>query len=133
MLDAAQSPLTHTIIGALFEVHNELGPGYLEKSYQEAVELALADRRIPFTREAAIPIRFLGRVLRTVYRADFVCAGKVLLELKAQSAVGDVDAAQVIHYLRGANLPVGLLANFGEADLHLRRFVGPAYDSANPI
>lgn len=133
MLDSAKSPLTYAIIGALLEVHADLGPGYLEKSYQEAVELALVDRHIAFQREAPIAIRFLGRPLRTVYRADFVCAGQVLLELKAQSDIGRVEEAQVIHYLKGSGLPVGLLANFGEPELRLRRFVGVNYDRANPI
>ncbi|HUR25143.1 MAG TPA: GxxExxY protein [Candidatus Thermoplasmatota archaeon] len=133
MLDSAKSPLTYAIIGALLEVHADLGPGYLEKSYQEAVELALVDRQVVFQREAPIAIRFLGQSLQTVYRADFVCAGQVLLELKAQSDVGRVEEAQVIHYLKGSGLPVGLLANFGEPELRLRRFVGVNYDRDNPI
>ncbi|MEK6976441.1 MAG: GxxExxY protein [Candidatus Thermoplasmatota archaeon] len=125
--------MTYDIIGALLEVHADLGPGYLEKSYQEAVEMALADRSIPHVREAAIPIRFLGRVLQTVYRADFVCHGKVLLELKAQTSVGEIEAAQVLHYLKGSGLPVALLANFGEESLVVRRFVGPTHDPDNPV
>lgn len=132
-LEKARSPLTYGIIGALLEVHADLGPGYLEKSYQEAVELALTDRGIPHVREAAIPVRFLGRVLQTVYRADFVCAGKVLLELKAQSTCGDVEDAQVLHYLKGSALPVALLANFGEPSLVVRRFVGANYRADDPI
>lgn len=133
VLDAGRSPLSYAIIGALLDVHADLGPGYLEKSYQEAVELALLDRGVPHEREAAIPVRFLGRVLPTVYRADFVCAGKVLVELKAQSSVGEVEEAQVLHYLKGSGLPVGLLANFGEPDLRLRRFVGATHDPHNPL
>lgn len=110
-----------------------MGLGYLERSYQEATELAFQDRKIPYAREAPIPIRFLGRLLPTVYRADFVCAGRVLVELKAQSSVSDVESAQVIHYHKGSNLPVALLANFGEESLFLRRYVGPTYDRSNPI
>lgn len=133
LLEKARSPLTYGIIGALLEVHGDMGPGYLEKSYQEAVELAFTDRGIRHEREAAIPIRFLGRVLQTVYRADFVCDGKVLVELKAQTSISEIEEAQVLHYLKGSGLPVALLANFGEESLVVRRFVGPNYAADDPI
>jgi GxxExxY protein len=133
VLDIAKSPLTYGIIGSLLEVHADMGPGYLERSYQEAVELALGERSIAFEREAAIPVRFKHHILRTVYRADFVCGGQVLLELKAQDSVGPVEHAQIIHYLKASGLPVGLLANFGEESLVVRRFVGASYRTEAPI
>ena len=83
----------------------------------------LTPRRIPNEREAPIPIRYKDSLLLARYRADFVCAGSVLLELKAQSLLGAVDEAQVIHYLRATGLQVALLANFGERSLQVRRFV----------
>ena len=127
VLDHDTSPLTHAIIGALLDVHAEMGPGFLEKSYQEAVEMAFQDRGIPYEREAAIRVTYRDRPLRTRYRADFVCAGKVLVELKAQAAMGAVEKAQVIHYLKASGIPVAILANFGELSLALKRFVGPAH------
>ncbi|MCA1811926.1 MAG: GxxExxY protein [Halobacteriales archaeon] len=133
MLDENTSPLTYAIIGAMQDIHSDMGPGFLEKSYQDAVEFAFNDRRIPFEREAAIPVAYRNRVLPTVYRADFVCDGKVLVELKAQTAMGAVEHAQIIHYLKASRLPVGLLVNFGEASLVFRRFVGPVYTEQLPI
>ncbi|HEX2065830.1 MAG TPA: GxxExxY protein [Candidatus Thermoplasmatota archaeon] len=129
MLGEAASPLSYSIIGALQDVHSDLGPGFLEKSYQEAVALAFTDRGIAFQREAPIPVAYRGRVLPTVYRADFVCDRKVLVELKAQAAMGTVEHAQVIHYLKASRIPVGLLVNFGEPSLVVRRFVGPTYSA----
>ncbi|MEA3142821.1 MAG: hypothetical protein QOG31_145 [Thermoplasmata archaeon] len=127
MLGETHSPLSYAIIGALMDVHADMGPGFLEKSYQEAVELAFQDRGIPFEREAAIPVAYRGRTLKTIYRADFVCGGQVLVELKAQAGMGTVEHAQVIHYLKASRLAVGLLVNFGEPALVIRRFVGPVY------
>ncbi len=125
MLGLDASPLTYGIIGALQDVHADMGPGYLEKSYREALEIAFGERGIPFQCEAPLPVRFRNHVLPTVYRADFVCDGKVIVELKAQKSVGTVEFAQVIHYVKSSGLPVALLANFGEESLFLRRFVGP--------
>lgn len=127
-LSAETSPDTYGIIGALLEVHKTLGAGFLEAVYQDAVDVELQLRKIPALREVAIPVVYKGVPLGAPYRADFVC-GEVLLELKAQSSVGDLEAAQVIHYLRATGLRVGLLANFGQASLKVKRFVG---DFGNP-
>lgn len=122
-LNAETSPDTHAIIGALLEVHTTLGSGFLERVYQDAVDVELQLRNIPALREASVPVVYKGVALGAPYRADFVC-GDVLVELKAQSALTDADASQVIHYLRATGLRVGLLANFGQASLKVKRFVG---------
>jgi GxxExxY protein len=123
-LNAETSPETHAIIGALLEVHGTLGCGFLEAVYQEALAVEFASRGLPAQREVPLPIRYKGQVLPTRYRADFVC-GDVLVELKAQTAIGPLEEAQVLHYLRATGLPIALLANFGTKSLQLRRFVGP--------
>ena len=122
-LNEQTAPETHAIIGALLEVHKELGSGFLEAVYQDAVDVELQLRDIPALREVKVPVVYKGVQLGAPYRADFVC-GTVLLELKAQSALTDADSAQVIHYLRGTGLRIGLLANFGQASLKVKRFVG---------
>jgi GxxExxY protein len=117
-----RDPRTYSIIGAAMEVHKEVGPGFLEAVYQEALAIELTDRKIPFLREAAVAVHYKGRPLGTPYRADFICHGGIVVELKAQTALGLVDQAQVIHYLKGTKLEVGLLINFGAASLEFQRF-----------
>ena len=91
---------TYGIIGAAFEVHKRLGPGFLEAVYQEALSIELAERGIPFSREAEIPIFYKGKELQTCYRSDFVCHASIIVELKAISKLGDIEMAQVLNYLR---------------------------------
>ncbi len=117
-----EDPRTFAAIGAAMGVHRELGVGFLEPVYQEALAAELRRRSIPFAREVELPIRYKGELLHTSYRADFVCYGEVLLELKAQRSTGPVEAAQMINYLRVTGLEVGLLLNFGVPSLQYERF-----------
>ncbi|MFW6336009.1 MAG: GxxExxY protein [Phycisphaeraceae bacterium] len=118
-----RDPRTHAIIGAAMEVHRQLGPGFLERVYQEALAIELEARGVPALREVALEIYYKDRKLSTDYRADFVCYEAVLVETKAQRSVGDVEAAQIIHYLQATRMNVGLLLNFGTPSLEYRRFV----------
>ena len=115
-------PLTYPVIGALMEVHNELGPGYLERIYQEAVARELALRAIPFEREVELGVVYKGSLLDATYRADFVVHGCILVELKALDQLRAPEKAQALHYLKSAGLPIALLVNFGEERLTWRRF-----------
>ena len=105
------------------EVHRLLGPGYLEAVYHDAMVFELEDRGIEVAREVPYSITYKGRTLRHPYRADLVCDGRVLVELKAHAGICGADEAQVIHYLRSSGLSIGLLLNFGLPSLQQRRFV----------
>ncbi|MFK7788125.1 MAG: GxxExxY protein [Phycisphaeraceae bacterium] len=118
-----RDPRTYAIIGAAMEVHRELGPGFLEKVYHEALAIELAARKIIYLREESLPIRYKSAVLNTQYRTDFVCFGAVVVECKAQSDLTGVDEAQLINYLKATGMQVGLLLNFGSSSLQYRRLV----------
>lgn len=119
----SRDPQTRSIIGAAMEVHRQLGPGFLEAVYQEALAIELADRGIPFQREQELPIDYGGRRLSCKYRADFVCYEDLIVELKATQGLTGHDEAQVLHYLKATKLKRGLLFNFGCPSLEFKRFV----------
>jgi GxxExxY protein len=119
----SRDPQTHAIIGAAMEVHQQLGPGFLEAVYQEALAIEFTDRGIPFQREHELPIDYKDRRLSCKYRADFVCYGDIITELKATQGLTGNDDAQVLHYLKATKLVRGLLFNFGRPSLEFRRFV----------
>lgn len=97
-------------------VYNTLGPGFLEAVYQEALELELAKRNIPYEREKELSISYNGVVLKQTYRADFVCYGNIIVELKAVAHLDDTHRSQVFNYLKATGNKLGLLLNFGNAD-----------------
>lgn len=104
---------SYDICGALFAVHKELGCGFLERVYQDALECEFQERGIPYEREKEIQIMYKGKPLGDPYRADFVCYGKIIVELKAVSEATGVHRAQVLNYLKATNMKLGILANFG--------------------
>jgi GxxExxY protein len=114
------SELTEQIIGIFYEVYNELGAGFLEKVYEEALALMFKERGIPCQGQVQIPVWFHGQVIGT-YDADLVVNGLVLLELKACRALDSSHEAQLLHYLRSTEIEVGLLLNFGPRP-QVRRF-----------
>ncbi len=112
------------IVGAAMDVYNELGSGFLESIYQEAMELELASRAIPFARQVPLRVRYKTQVLSKAFVADLICFGSVLIELKAISQTTKADEAQILNYLKATGLKVGLLINFGDPGrLEWHRFV----------
>jgi GxxExxY protein len=104
----------YAIVGAAMEVHNELGAGFLEAAYQEAMEIEMAVRGIPFQPQCDLNIHYKGRALKKAYCADFVCYGQVVVEIKAMRELTVREEAQLINYLKATGLRVGLLINFGD-------------------
>ena len=105
------------------EVHRELGPGFLEPVYQEALELEFERQGIPFEREKELKISYKGHILKKKYVADFICNDKIIVELKALSALSGEHVAQVLNYLKATGFKLGMLINFGEASLKFKRLV----------
>ena len=113
--------LTRSIIGCAFEVINELGVGFLESVYENALMLALKDAGIAVESQKAIDVNFRGRAVGHFY-ADLLVEDKVIVELKAVSALMPEHSAQVINYLNATGIEVGLLINFGNPRLQYKRF-----------
>lgn len=104
---------TYEILGACFEVYREKGCGFLEAVYQESLEIEFGLREIAAKALVPLPLEYKGRPLKKKYEADFICHDRVLVELKAVSALTDEHRAQVQNYLNATGLRVGLLVNFG--------------------
>lgn len=107
---------SYKIVGAAFEVYNKMGHGFLEAVYQECLELEFQKRGIPYEREKEIKIYYDGQELKQTYRADFVCYGKIIVELKAVSELNEAHHAQVYNYLHATGMKLGILLNFGNSE-----------------
>lgn len=104
--------LTETIIGTFYEVYNELGHGFLEKIYEEAMARVLKGRGLEVQQQAAVPVWFRGEKIG-FYEADLIVASSVLVELKACKNLDASHEAQLLHYLRATEIEIGLLLSFG--------------------
>jgi GxxExxY protein len=122
-MDLLYKEEAYAIIGAAMAVHSELGAGFLEGVYQEALEKELELQHIPFRREAHIAIYYKGILLPKPYIADFICYDKIIVELKALSALNSDHLAQILNYLKATKLKLGLLINFGTTMLQYRRII----------
>ena len=112
------------IVGTAIEVHRELGPGFLEAIYQEAMKIESADRGLPFEPQKPLTIQYKDRQLAKTYVADLMYFGQIVVELKALERLSSREEAQILHYLKATGLRVGVLINFGSVGrLEWRRFV----------
>ena len=118
----SKDPLTHSILGACFEVANELGAGFLEKPYENALVLELRARGHLVEQQVAVPIFYKGQLVGE-YFADVIVDRKVIVEVKAVKALDDVHVAQCLNYLRATGLKVCLLVNFGTPQIRWQRLV----------
>jgi GxxExxY protein len=107
-----RDPKTYAIIGAAIEVHKQLGCGFLESVYQEALAIELGLRQIPFRREVRLPVTYKGQLLLTSFYADFICFDSLVVELKALANMSGCEEAQLINYLKATHYKLGLLLNF---------------------
>lgn len=118
-----RDPQTHAIIGAAMEVHTILGAGFLESVYHEALAREFVLRDILHVAQLELSINYKGERLNTFFRADFICYGKVVVELKALKTLSGVEDAQLLNYLKATGHERGLLLNFGSTRLEVKRMV----------
>ncbi len=104
---------THAILGACFEVYREKGCGFVEDVFQECLEIEFGLRSLEFVAQPGLQIEYKGTMLRKRFVPDFVCFGKVILEIKAVKTLEDAHRAQLMNYLKATGMKVGLLVNFG--------------------
>ncbi|PIW50100.1 MAG: GxxExxY protein [Zetaproteobacteria bacterium CG12_big_fil_rev_8_21_14_0_65_54_13] len=127
---ADRDPETYAIIGAAMTVHRELGCGFLEAVYQDALEKEFQHLNILYKREVKLPVFYRGELLSSYYQADFICFDSVIVELKALQRLSGTEEAQVINYLKASNLHRALLLNFGSKSLQHKRLAFNLRESA---
>jgi len=120
---AERDSQTFAIIGAAMKVHRELGCGFLEAVYQDALEIEFTVQNIPFRREERITVFYCGQELKSYYIADFICFDSIIVELKALSDLSGREKAQILNYLKATKLPKALLINFGKESLEFQRYI----------
>ena len=114
---------SYKIIGICMEVHRELGCGFKEIIYKDALELEFANHKISYQREKLFKIEYKGMALKHKYAADFIVFGQIVLEIKATSFLVDSFVVQTINYLKASGLQLGIIANFGQKSLIHKRVV----------
>ena len=118
-----QDERTYKIIGAAMEVHRELGCGFLEAVYQEALAIEFKMREMPYKQQQVIEIMYKEIPLEKKYQPDFLCYNEIILEIKALSGLTGNEEAQVINYLKATQLTICLLINFGTKSLEYKRLI----------
>jgi GxxExxY protein len=113
----------YRIIGACMEVHSELGAGFLEAVYQEALSIEFDEREIPYLSERRLDVFYKGERLNKFYAADFICFDRIIIEIKAIEGLTDEHLSQVLNYLKPTGMKIGLLINFGTYKLQYKRVI----------
>ena len=114
---------SYKIVGVCMEVHRELGMGFKEAVYKDALELEFKAAEIPFTREKSYTVRYKGKILPRKYFADFVVFNSIILEVKATPVIINPFVYQTINYLKASGIKLGIIANFGSKSLGYKRVV----------
>lgn len=117
---------TYNIIGAAMEVHKVLGCGFSEYVYQEALKKEFEIQQIPFEKEKTFVVFYKDMILDKDFRTDFVCYDKIVVELKAVESLANEHYSQVLNYLKVTGFKLGLLINFGESSLVVKRIIRPS-------
>jgi GxxExxY protein len=117
LIDASFNPVTKEILAAAIEVHRTLGPGLLESTYSQCLQIELTSRRLQYVTQQTIPITYKGITLETGYRIDLIVEERVVVEVKSVAGILPVHKAQVLTYLALTGCPVGLLINFNAPTL----------------
>lgn len=123
MSDIVLKEESYAIIGVCMEVHNNLGAGFLEIVYKDALEYEFRRAGIPFERERMYDVHYKGIILPHKFYADFVVYDKIILEVKGVNRICDEFIAQAINYLKASQNPLALIVNFGEPKLNYKRIV----------
>lgn len=123
MADILYKNESYSIIGAAFEVHKQLGNGFVEKVYQDALEIEMSLRHIPNKREQHLPIFYKGVQIKHDYFADFICFDSIVIECKAVSEILDVHKSQTLNYMKINNFKLGIIINFSKQSLDYCRIV----------
>jgi len=114
---------TYKIIGAAMEVHKELGHGFLEAVYQEALAIEFKMQGMPYKQQQVIEIMYKRKPLEKKYQPDFLCYNEIIVEIKALSGLTGNEEAQLINYLKATGFEIGLLINFGTKSLEYKRLI----------
>lgn len=104
---------SYKIVGACFNVYKEKGCGFTEPVYQECLEIELQYQEIPFDAQKKLKLAYRGRELKQTFKPDFICYGKIVMEIKAVANLIDKHRAQLLNYLNATEMKLGLLVNFG--------------------
>ncbi|MDQ1772715.1 GxxExxY protein [Labilibaculum sp. A4] len=123
MVDLLHKDKCYAIVGACMNVHSQLGSGFLESVYAEALGKEFKKRNIPFVKEKKLELYYDGEKMNKYFKADFICFDSIIVELKSKSCLLKIDEQQTVNYLKATNYQLGLLVNFGEKSLRYKRFV----------
>ena len=122
MVEIVHKDLSYKIVGILYEIYNNLGPGYQEKYYQSAIKMALEREGVPFLEQVRADMDFKGKFIGRYY-IDFVVGHKIVLEIKVSTNFSRRDIRQVIGYLKKSGLELGILATFANESLKFKRIL----------
>ncbi len=110
------------VMGALYEVHKELGPGLNEYCYQEGLKMQLEEQETPFKRELIIHPTYHGKAMDAIYRVDFLCKNDIIIECKSVDELNSDMRAQLFNYMRLLKCPCGIIVNFAGKKADIQRY-----------